>query len=94
MTSTIIHVALLIWSGLFIIAGAMLMIASQVGHLAAAVEAANRAADVAKGGTARGQHSGPAGTEVRTLEVGSGSLILPMPRRSRSRGHADTRHAL
>ncbi len=43
MTSTVFHVALLIWSGLFIIAGALLMVASQLGHLAEAVTAAGRA---------------------------------------------------
>ena len=43
MNGTIFHVALLIWSGLFIIAGAMLVIASQLGHLAESVAAAGRA---------------------------------------------------
>ena len=43
MTGTIFHVALLIWSGLFIIAGAMLIVASQLGHLAESVAAAGRA---------------------------------------------------
>jgi hypothetical protein len=40
---TIFHVALLIWSGLFIMAGALLIIASQLGHLAESVTAAGRA---------------------------------------------------
>ncbi len=42
MTGTIFHVALMIWSGLFIIAGAMLIMASQLGHLAESVAAAGR----------------------------------------------------
>ena len=43
MNGTLFHIALLIWSGLFIIAGAMLVIASQLGHLAESVAAAGRA---------------------------------------------------
>ena len=74
MASTILHLVLLLWSGLLVIAGAMLVIASQIGGLADAVQATSRPAAQA----ARAAKRPPGGAPT------DGDLIIPMPRRARS----------
>lgn len=88
MTNTIFHVALLVWSGLFVISGALLMVASQIGHLAEAVAAANRPADATRGPGGSG-HAGPMlrGAQDRaTRDV----LVIPMPHRATMQGRPAT----
>ena len=85
MASTVIHVALLIWSGLFIIAGAMLMIASQIGNLAEVVQAANRANNSIRQPDQPFRVT-PAISEARVIAAKDNHLVIPMPHRIFSGG--------
>jgi hypothetical protein len=85
MTSKIFHVALLVKSELFIIAGALHMVASQIGHLAEAMATANRHDDASRG-PGRSEFAGPTTHPARTGRTHGDALVIPMPRRASMQG--------